>query len=556
MRVFHCTWTLIVLLALPASAQQAPPAPAGPKGTGYTVFLRGSVVGHQDVTVLSGADGLVISGQGQMANPIDVLTRKAEIRYRPDLSPASLTIDSRIGGVDVVLQTDFNDGAAVTRGTQGTAPIAATDAAPPQTVILPNIFLGAHAVTARRLAGAAPGAEFRAFVGPGPGGQVLFRLRSETTEQMQTGTMTFDVHRYELVFDNAGQPLAMQLYADNVGALVRLNVPGQALEFVRDDIAGSMARTHVVSNPGDEAVIIPAAGFNLGATLTRPAAAGGRLPAVVLVGGAESDDRDGLLYGVPVLAQLAGAASRAGVLAVRYDERGYGQSGGRRESATIGDLAEDVRVIVKWLGDRRDVDPKRIAVLGHGEGAWVALLAASRDKRIAALISIDSAATTGAEIALEQQQHALDRLKASPEERQQKIEMQKRIQDAVLTGKGWEGVPPNIRRQVDTPWAQSVLAFNPANVVEDVRQPMLFVHAELDRQIPVSHVERLADIARKEGKSKSVEVVTVRGVNYLLVPAITGEPEEYASLADLTVSKDVQDAVAAWLTRTLPAPRR
>ena len=85
---------------------------------------------------------------------------------------------------------------------------------------------------------------------------------------------------------------------------------------------------------------------------------------------------------------------------------------------------------------------------------------------------------------------------------------------------------------------------------------MLFVHAELDRQVPVGHVERLVDIARREGKSKSVEVVTVRGVNYLLVPAFTGESDEYASLPDLNVSKDVSGAVTAWLTKTLPAPRR
>jgi hypothetical protein len=43
-------------------------------------------------------------------------------------------------------------------------------------------------------------------------------------------------------------------------------------------------------------------------------------------------------------------------------------------------------------------------------------------------------------------------------------------------------------------------------------------------------------------------------VNHLLVPAITGEPEEYASLPDLNVSKDVTTAVADWLTKTLPAP--
>jgi len=579
MRAFHCTLTLALLLTLPAasasaqvaSLRDAPsqrwlggpqggpppqPAPAAPAAIGYTVFLRGTPVGHQEVIVRSDAQGLLISGQGQIAAPIDVITRRVELKYRPDQTAESLTLDARIMGVDVTLQTTFENGMAVSQGMQGNTPIAATDVASPQSMLLPNVFFGAHAVLARRLAGVAPGTEFRAFLGPGPGAQVAFRLRGEMTEQMQFGTSTFDVHHYELAFDNAGAPLAVHLYADNLGTLVRLGVPAQFLDVVRDDIAGAMSRTHVTSNPGDEAVIIPAAGFNLGATITRPAQAAGRMPAVILAGGAESDDRDGTVFGVPILANLAGAASQAGLLAVRYDKRGYGQSGGRRESATITDLADDLRVIVKWLSDRKDVDAKRIAVIGHGEGAWVALLAAARDRRIGGVISIDAPSTTGAELALEQQQRTLDRLKATPAERQQKIDLQKKIQAAVLTGKGWEGVPPATRRQVDTPWTQSVLSFDPARVIEDVRQPMLFIHAELDRQIPVSHVERLVDLARKESKSKSVEVVSVRGVNHLLVPAVTGELDEYASLDDLNVSKDVTGAVQAWLTKTFPAPRR
>ena len=559
MRAFHCTWTLALFLALPAAsgfaqvrAQAATPAPA----VGYTIFLRGTPIGHQEVTVRSDAQGLVISGQGQIGQPIDVITRRAELKYRPDQTAESMTLDARIGGVDVTLQTTFENGTAVSKGMQGNIPIASTDMVSPRSVLLPNVFFGSHAVLARRLAGSAPGTEFRAFVGPGAGGEVVFSLRSEVTEQMQFGTSTFDVHHYELVFDNAGAPLALHLYADNIGTLVRVSVPAQSLDVVRDDIAGSISRTRVTSNPGDQAVIIPAAGFNLGATITRPANASGRLPAVILTGGAESDDRDGTTFGVPILANLAGGVSQAGFLAVRYDKRGYGQSGGRRESATLSDLSDDLRAIVKWLSDRKDVDSKRIAVLGHGEGAWLALLAAARDKRIAGVISIDAPSTTGAELALEQQQHALDRLKATPAERQQKIELQKKIQAAVLSGKGWEGVPPDLRKQADTPWTQSVLSFDPARVVEDVKQPMLFLHAELDRQIPVSHVERLVDLARKESKSKSVEVVTVRGVNHLLVPAVTGEPDEYASLDDLTVSKDVTGAVQAWLTKMFPAARR
>jgi hypothetical protein len=476
-----------------------------------------------------------------------------ELRYGPNLDPQSLAVEARVGDVEITLNTVFDNGSAVSKGMQGPTPIEATDMVAPLTVLMPNVFLGSYAVLARRLGGEAPGTELRAFVGPGPGAQVVLRLRSEKTEQMQFGTSTFDVHHYELVSDNLGMPVELHLYADYIGTLLRVTMPGQGIDFVRDDIAGAMSRTRVTSNEGDEAVVIPAAGFNLGATITHPPNAADRAPAVILIGDAVSDDRDGTAFNVPVLANLAGAISRAGFLAVRYDKRGYGQSGGRRESATITDLAEDVRAIVKWVSDRKDVDSKRIAVIGHAEGAWVAMLAAARDKRITALLCIDAPSTTGADLALEQQQLVLDRLKATPAERAQKIDLQKKIQAAVLTGKGWEGVPPELRKQADTPWTHSVLTFDPAQVIEDVRQPILFIHAALDRLIPVSHVDRLVDLARKESKSKSVDVITVRGVNHLLVPAITGEPEEYASLPDLNVSKDVTTAITDWLTKTLPA---
>ena len=109
----------------------------------------------------------------------------------------------------------------------------------------------------------------------------------------------------------------------------------------------------------------------------------------------------------------------------------------------------------------------------------------------------------------------------------------------------------------DTPWFESLLSYDPAKVLERVRQPLLFVHGQLDKQIPVAHVDRLAEIARKSGKSKVIDVVAARGVNHLLVPAITGEEDEYATLGDPNVSKDVTGAVTTWLSRTLgPASRQ
>jgi pimeloyl-ACP methyl ester carboxylesterase len=302
-------------------------------------------------------------------------------------------------------------------------------------------------------------------------------------------------------------------------------------------------------------VIIPATGFNLGATITKPATPAARMPVVILLADSGLGDRDGFTQGIATLAQLAGSMAEAGFLALRYDKRGHGQSGGRAESATIQDSAEDVRAVVRWLGQRKDVDPKRIAVVGHGEGAWVALLTAAREKRISAVVAIAGPSTTGAELVLDQQRQSLDQMKLTPQEREQKVALQKQIQAAVLSGKGWESIPRDERRAADTPWFQSLLGFDPARVIKDVRQPLLFLHGELDKQVPVTHADRLADLARKQSDSKSVEVVIVRGVNHLLVPALTGEVSEYASLSDRNVSKNVSGAVSAWLTKTFAAIR-
>jgi pimeloyl-ACP methyl ester carboxylesterase len=274
---------------------------------------------------------------------------------------------------------------------------------------------------------------------------------------------------------------------------------------------------------------------------------------VIPLAGAGINDRDGLSHGVPTIGQLAGAVAKAGYLVVRYDKRGFGQSGGRSESSTLVDQAEDVRSVVRWLSDRKDVDPKRIAVIGHSEGAWVAMLAASKERKLAAVVSLAGAGLTGSELILDQQQRALEQTSLSAQDRASRVALQKQIHAAVLSGKGWEGVPPNVRKEADTPWMQSVLTFDPAKTLEDVRQPLLFVHGAIDLEVDPSNAEKLAEVARKESKSKSVELVVVRGVNHLLTPAVTGEVKEYASLDDRTISKDVTEAVNSWLAKTFAA---
>jgi pimeloyl-ACP methyl ester carboxylesterase len=549
----HCTWAFLVFLASAAQAQEAPAPPA----VGYTVFLRGTPIGREDVVVRSDASGVSISSQGRMSVPSSVTTRRAEVKYGADWAPQAFTLDASVNGGDVTAKSTFAGSVARTEGVQTGAPYSREHKISPQPVVLlPSSFFGAFEAVSRRLVNAPGGTELRAYVLPQ--GETTIKLLSTVTERIQVGKDLFDVWHFEVLWQVPGSPdLGLSITSNKDGGLVRFTVPSQGLDVVRADVAASTSRSQVYSNQGDEPVTIPAVGFNLGATVTKApaAAAGTRLPAVILLGGSGSNDRDGAAFGIPVLSQLAGAIAKAGYLVVRYDKRGFGQSGGRAESATLTDYAEDVRAVVRWLGDRKDVDPKRIAVVGHGEGVWVALLAAARERKISALVSLAGPGASGGDLILSLQQSALEQSELSPQDRAARIALQKQIHSAVLSGKGWEGVPPNLRKEADTPWMQSLLLFQPAKTIEDVRQPMLFVHGALDHQVPPADAERLANLARTESKSKSVELVVVRGVNHLLTPAVSGEISEYASLDDRNVSKDVTEAVNTWLAKTFAAIR-
>jgi pimeloyl-ACP methyl ester carboxylesterase len=560
MRVLHCTLAVIALLATPLAAQVAP----SPVTTGYIVFLRGAPVGREEVAVRTDATGTTITSQGRMSAPVNATLQHVEFRYQPDWTPTSFVLDGSMNGEDIRLRTTFKDGSAITEGSRQGTSVTSTQKVSLHTVMIPNGIFGGFAALAARLQGAAAGDEFFAFLVPTI--EMRVRLSAVHDERMQTGTSIFSVRRYELIFSDPMGDLTVNVTTATNGALIRVTIPAQSLDVVRDDVAAATSRTDVYSSPGDEAVVIPAPGFNLGATITIPRAAAAtqtpsrpspapvRFPAVVLLAGSNAPNRDGVAVGVPAMAELAGSLAEAGFVSVRYDRRGVGQSGGRSESATVSDYADDARAVVKWLTARKDVDPKRIALIGHDEGVWVALLAASRERRVAAIVSLAGPASTGAELLLERQQAELDSSKAPDVERNAKVALQRQINSAVLTGKGWEQIPPDMRRQADTPWFQSFLSYDPAKVIDGIEAPLLIVHGELDRETPVAHAGRLADLAHK-GDSKSVELVTVRGVNHVLLPALTGEVSEYATLTDRHISKDVTSTVSAWLTKTMPGVR-
>jgi len=60
-----------------------------------------------------------------------------------------------------------------------------------------------------------------------------------------------------------------------------------------------------------------------------------------------------------------------------YDPRGVGDSEGRWGRATLNDFADDALAAISFLKQRKEVDPDRIGIVGHGEDGWVAQIVAA-----------------------------------------------------------------------------------------------------------------------------------------------------------------------------------
>jgi hypothetical protein len=417
-------------------------------------------------------------------------------------------------------------------------------------VLLPNALYSPYDALAAQLRTAPSGSTLPAYLVPV--GSTQIGVGDSTTEQIQTTTRLITAKRTRVTMNLANTPSEVNIWADENGRLLRLTVPSQGLDVARTDIASVAARQVAISRPNDEAVRILANGFSLAGTLSKPAEPSkAPMPAVVLIADAGRMDRDELIAGIPVLGQLAGALADAGFVVLRYDKRGVGQSGGRAESVTLADYAEDARAAVKFLSSRKDVDDKRIALAGHGEGGLVALTAAGQEKRVAALVLLATPGVSGADLVLQQQERALSKMNLSDAEKQARITMQKRINEAALSGKGLDQFTADIRRQVDDPGFQNMLATDPAKLMTRVRQPMLIVQGELDTQIAPSNADRLAALAKAHKPPLPAEIAKVPGINHLLTISVTGEADEYEKLPLKQISPVVSSAVVDWLKKTV-----
>jgi hypothetical protein len=266
--------------------------------------------------------------------------------------------------------------------------------------------------------------------------------------------------------------------------------------------------------------------------------------AVLLLSGSGAQARDaGLMSGHRPFREVAEALGRAGIATLRLDDRGAGSSSGRLATVTIADLAADARAALAWLGGHPDIDGRRLGILGHSEGALVAMSAAARDASVTLLVLLAGSSRPGSEIVAEQQRYGIARfVRNLPEARR----------DAVA-----DSLATEARRLIrilasSSPALEYFLDFDPRVVARRLRVPALVLHGESDRQVPVSQAGELADALRARGAA-----VTVRRfaeTNHLFLADADGDPGLYLTLPSRATRPEVLATIVAWVTRQVSEP--
>ena len=259
-------------------------------------------------------------------------------------------------------------------------------------------------------------------------------------------------------------------------------------------------------------ISIRSGGHTLAGTLTVPEGPG-PFPAVLLVPGSGPVDRDSNVKRLPldVTGQLARALAGAGLATLRYDKRGVGASTGEFRSAGFLDGADDAEAALELLATTPRVDPGRVLVLGHSEGALLAGMVAARSGVPAGVVLLSGSATPGEELLRWQARQIAPTLPAVVRAvlRLMRTDLEKRVAKNHQTIRA---TTTDVARvdgaRLNARWHREFMAYDPRVDLARIHVPVLAVTGTKDLQTPVGDLATIASIVPAPVETHEVPDVT------------------------------------------------
>ncbi|MBD2768756.1 alpha/beta fold hydrolase [Hymenobacter sp. BT664] len=311
---------------------------------------------------------------------------------------------------------------------------------------------------------------------------------------------------------------------------------------------------------------------HLGGILTVPAGSG-PFPAVALLSDVGAQDRDVEVAGYRMFGQLADYLTRHGIAVLRFDDRGVGQSSGSHTNSTTADLVTDAQAAISFLRSRPLIAPQHVGLLGHGEGANVALLTAAKSGPAPAfVVSLAAYGQSGYQVLLRQQGEIMRLIGADPGQvkaardlyartvniiRQTPNNALAQTRVASLLSSANTGIDESMARaraaQLTSPWSRFFFDFDPQTHLAKVRCPVLLLNGTADLQ--VSAKKNMTPLRRTlHNAHRNVTSYRLNGVNHLFQPA----PNQWPMVNGVqqpTFSPDALKRINDWVAVTTQRPK-
>lgn len=300
-----------------------------------------------------------------------------------------------------------------------------------------------------------------------------------------------------------------------------------------------------------------------------------QVPAVLLITGSGSQDRDETVMGHKPFLVLADHLTRHGIAVLRVDDRGVGGSSKGKPSDTSDNYADDALAGVEFLKNRTEIDPRRIGLIGHSEGATVATIAAVRSKDVAFVAMMAGSGLPGYEVLdtrisrLMKANGADDKLIDQTRRLQNLLTDYQKIRNPSAKDAGKvrvEGekiiskmpdaqkdrMTENLRLMLTQPeWYRYFVTYDPRPNLKKLRVPVLAVIGDNDLQVPSrSNLYAIAKALKAGGNKRSTTVELPR-LNHHFQTSKTGSPNEYGEIEE-TISPTVLTIVSDWIKQLKP----